>query len=178
MLIMGLLDPDRGTIKIGGADLKQTPRKLLPELMGIVSADFPLLRGSIRKNVFYRRNKASEEEFTCASQMSGLDQVLAKYPEGLETRLSTGGSNLSVSERQCIALARALMGLPPLLLIDETGLAADLETKRKIRSLMAEYPGTILLITYDDELKETATKLWEVGLTMPSAERTPASIHA
>jgi ATP-binding cassette subfamily B protein/subfamily B ATP-binding cassette protein MsbA len=129
---------------------------------GMVSPDLPLLRGTIEKNLKYRWTRADEEALAAVRALCGIDEMLAELPEGLQTRVAEGGANLSFGQRQRIALARALLGHPPVLLLDEADANLDARSSRIVDRVLASYGGTVLLVTHRLERAAAADEIWYV----------------
>jgi ATP-binding cassette subfamily B protein len=124
-LLVRLLDPDRGVIKIGGIDLRRVGQHSLRRRVAFVPQEGFLFTGTIADNVRYGRLGASDEEVTAAFHELALDDWLGQLPEGIETPVGERGSSLSAGERQLVALVRAWISSPDLLLLDEATSAVD-----------------------------------------------------
>jgi ABC-type bacteriocin/lantibiotic exporter with double-glycine peptidase domain len=122
--------------------------------------DLPLLRGTVDKNLRYRWPDAPIEEIARVRHLCEVDQVLAELPEAEKTRVSEGGIGLSAGQRQRIALARAILGNPPLLLLDEVDANLDAQATAVVDRVLAEHKGTVLLITHRAERLATADAIW------------------
>lgn len=155
-----LIDPDQGVIRLDGQDLTQHSLKSVRRAIGMASLDLPLLRGSIDKNLRYRWRNAPIEEITRVRQLCGIDEMLAELPEGEKTRVSEGGKGLSAGQRQRIALARAILGNPPVLLLDEVDANLDAQAAAVVDRVLAEYQGTVLIITHRKERLASADAVW------------------
>ncbi|BCR05833.1 ABC transporter ATP-binding protein [Desulfuromonas versatilis] len=155
-----LIDPDRGRILLDGQDLCRHSLNSVHRAVGLVSGELQLLRGKVVKNLLYRYPEASPEELERVKRLCDLEQVLADLPEGDQTRVLEGGSNLSVGQRQRIALARALLGDPPLLLLDEADANLDLTAGAALDRVLAQYRGTVLMVTRNPERILAADELW------------------
>jgi ABC-type multidrug transport system fused ATPase/permease subunit len=150
------LEPDSGTIFIDGQDIQGVTLKSLRRAVSILGPDLPLMRGSVRRNLCYRNPKASEDDQWAALHMAGAAELVQSLPRGLDTRLSSRATNLSVGERQRLALARAVLGKPRILLLDELDANLDEESKELFRTMIQDYPGTVLMATHDTELAQIA----------------------
>lgn len=155
-----LIDPDKGKILLDGQDLSQHSLKSIRRSIGMASPDLPLLRGSIEKNLRYRWRNAPEEEIIRVKTLCGIDEILAQLPNGAKTRISEGGAGLSTGQRQRIALARALLGSPLLLLLDEVDANLDFQASMIIDRIIAEHHGTILLATHQLKYIKAADIVW------------------
>ncbi len=159
-LVTRLLDPDAGQILIDGQDIKQCTLSSLRRTIGIVSPDLPLLRGSIERNIRYRFKDAPEQEVTRIMDLCGVTNMLKELPEGGQTRIVDGGMNLSFGQRQRIAIARALLGSPKILLLDEADANLDFASRTLLDHILDNYQGTILIVTHRFERAEKADMIW------------------
>lgn len=159
-LVARLVEPQRGRVRLDGRDLHKLARDSLRRVIGMVSPDLPLLRGTIGRNLRYRWRSAPAEEQARVRVLCGIDELLADLPDGEETRISEGGRNLSVGQRQRIALARAILGNPPVLLLDEADANLDPEASVVFNEILANYQGTVLMVTHQLERALCADTLW------------------
>jgi ABC-type multidrug transport system fused ATPase/permease subunit len=157
-----LFDPDAGQVLLDGQDIAHHSLSSVHRAFGMVSPDLPLLRGTIEKNLKYRWTRADEEALAAVRALCGIDEMLAELPEGLQTRVAEGGANLSFGQRQRIALARALLGHPPVLLLDEADANLDARSSRIVDRVLASYGGTVLLVTHRLERAAAADEIWYV----------------
>ncbi len=155
-----LIDPDEGVIRLDGQDLAQHSLQSAHRAIGMAGPDLPLLRGTIAKNLRYRWRNAPIEEINRVWQLCGIDQVLAELSQGEETKVSEGGKSLSAGQRQRIALARAILGNPPLLLLDEVDANLDAQAIAVVDRVLAEHKGTVLIITHRKERLAAADVIW------------------
>ena len=136
-LIARLYDPQEGTVKIDGVDVKQLASKQLRQNIGIVSQDIFLFMGTIADNIRYARPDASEEEVIAAAKAAAAHDFITKLPDGYETRVGSGGRRLSGGERQRISIARTIIQNPKILILDEATAAMDTETERSIQNSLS-----------------------------------------
>jgi len=149
-LVMGLLVPTRGCVLVDGKPLE--PELLRPwrEQIGYVAQDTFLFNDTVRSNLLWACPEAGEEDIWQALKLAAAAGFISELPEGLETVLGDRGVRLSGGERQRLALARALLREPSLLILDEATSALDSENERRIQKAIDELHGsvTILVITH------------------------------
>ena len=161
-LVARLQKPDAGRVLLDGRDVAELEVRALRRAVGIAGPDLPLMSGSIRKNVRYRLLGATLEEVELACAACGVDEILERTAGGLEARLNERGANLSVGERSRIMLARAIIGAPRVLLLDEIAAHLDAEGREALKRILASYPGTVLAATHDPELTARADVVWRL----------------
>ncbi len=143
--------PSAGEVLIDGQNIAHHSTRSTVRNVGIVSPDLPLMRGTIRRNITYRRRRASEEMVNEVIASCRLDEVIDSLDQGLSTWVVEGGANLSVGQRQRVMLARAILGRPRILLLDEPVANLDHETRTVFREVIARYGGTVVLVTHDPD---------------------------
>src|SRR5262245_39162482 len=161
-LAAGLIDPTGGRVLLDGHDLRELRARDLRRAIGMVGSGLPLLRGSLRRNLRYRWPAAPQQELDRVCALCGADELLQELPDGLDTRIGEGGAGLSLGQRQRIALARALLGSPDVLLLDEVDANLDQPSRAALERVLAHHPGTILLATHDVELARAADAVWRL----------------
>lgn len=137
-LIARLYDPNEGSVKVDGVDVKNIPLKQLKENIGIVSQDIFLFMGTIADNIRYARPDATNDEVIAAAKAASAHSFISKLPDGYETFVGSGGQDLSGGERQRISIARTIIQNPKILILDEATAAMDTETERNIQNSLAE----------------------------------------
>ena len=135
-LLMRFYDVDSGRICIDGLDIRQMPKQELRRQLGIVLQDTYLFTGSVLDNIRYGRLEASDEEVKAAARLANADQFIPRLPNAYDTQLSERGSNLSQGQRQLLAIARAILADPAILVLDEATSSVDTRTEQQIQEAM------------------------------------------
>jgi len=136
-LIARFYDPDSGSILLDGRDLSSYARADLRRLFGIVPQDSYLFSGTVRDNILYADPEASEADMVAAAEAANADHLIRRLPDGYGTRLGEGASSLSEGMRQLIAIARAVLAKPSILILDEATSGVDTRTESRIQAAMA-----------------------------------------
>lgn len=137
-LVPRFYDPSEGRILIDGIDLKEVTLTSLRAQIAIVSQETVLFDESVRANIAYGRPDASEEEIVQAARAGYAWEFIEELPDGLDTLIGENGVTLSGGQRQRLAIARAILRNPPLLILDEATSALDTESERKVQAALAE----------------------------------------
>ncbi len=161
-LVVRLVEAASGEVLIDGNDISQYSAASIRAAIGVVSPDLPLMRGTIGRNIRYRSPKASDEDVRRVRTLCGIDEILQAIPGGMEARVAEAGLNLSPGQRQRIALARALLGAPNILLLDEVDANMDPESAALIDRILKTYKGTILFVSHRAEQIAQANVIWHV----------------
>jgi ATP-binding cassette subfamily B protein len=149
-LIQGLYRPQAGLIKIDGQDLKELDLAHLRSQIGVVLQENFLFRATVRENIAVTKPTASLDEVVRAAQLAGADEFIQRLPHGYSTMLEESAGNLSGGQRQRLAIARALIHNPTVLIFDEATSALDPESEAIIQQhLSAIAQGrTIIVISH------------------------------
>ncbi|MBO7404789.1 MAG: ABC transporter ATP-binding protein, partial [Clostridia bacterium] len=135
-LLTRFYDVDSGEITIDGVNVNDIPKKTLRNAIAIVLQDTVLFHDTIGNNIRYGRLDATQEELEHAADMSESDEFINRLPEGYDTVLSEGGSNLSQGQRQLLSIARAVLADPKILILDEATSSVDTRTEMHIQQAM------------------------------------------
>lgn len=140
--------PNNGTIKINGVDTSNYPLNLLRERIGFVPQKSVLISGTIRSNLQMKKRDASEEEMYKALKISQSYEFVSKLEEGLDYKVNQGGKNFSGGQRQRLSIARALVGDPDIVILDDSSSALDFATDAALRkSLKNDLSSTVIIIS-------------------------------
>ncbi|HZG73820.1 MAG TPA: ABC transporter ATP-binding protein [Chondromyces sp.] len=129
-LLMRFYDVTDGEIKVDGRDIRDYQISGLRKKIGVVLQDTFLFSGTIMENIRYGRLEATDEEVIAAAKMASAHQYIKHLPEGYQTRIASGGSNLSQGQRQLLAIARAILADSDMLILDEA--TSSIDTKSEI----------------------------------------------
>ena len=146
-LIPRLYDVTEGTVKVGGRDVREYDLEVLRSQVSVVLQKNVLFSGTIYENLSWGNPDATDEECQAACRLACADEFIQRFPEGYETKIEQGGSNVSGGQKQRLCIARALLKKPKILILDDSTSAVDTATDGKIRrAFREEIPGTTKLI--------------------------------
>jgi ATP-binding cassette subfamily B protein len=131
-----LYDTSRGSISIGGVDIRDLSFQALSDLVGVVSQETYLFHESVRENLRFADPEATDEEIEEAAKAARIHHVIAALPEGYDTVVGERGYRFSGGEKQRIAIARTILRNPPILVLDEATSSLDTETERLVQEAL------------------------------------------
>lgn len=137
-LLMRFYDVNSGTIKVSDIPLQQLTRKSLRDNYGMVLQETWLRSGSIRDNIAMGKPDATDEEIIAAAKASHAHGFIKRLPEGYDTVIAEDGGNLSQGQKQLLCIARVMLCLPPMLILDEATSSIDTRTEIKIQNAFAK----------------------------------------
>ena len=146
-LISRLYDPLKGRVLVGGADVRSYDLETLRNQVAVVLQKNVLFSGTILENLRWGDENATEEDCVRVCRLACADEFIRQFPEGYETYIEQGGSNVSGGQKQRLCIARALLKKPKILILDDSTSAVDTATDARIRKALAEeIPDTTKLI--------------------------------
>jgi len=161
-LIPRLVEPTEGAVRLDGRDLRQYRLRELREYIGYVPQEPVLFSDTIRNNILFGRDGISDTLLEWATEVAQLKEEVAKFPDGMETRIGTYGMSISGGQKQRLALARALVGKPKILILDDCTSALDSRTEsalwERLHEVMPEM--TAILITHRPDTLERADRIF------------------
>ena len=135
-LVTRFYDPSEGSIEIDGYDLRDVTLESLRRQIGVVPQEPFLFAGTLRDNIAFARPEASDEEVWAAVDAVGLRELVERSPDGLETELHERGQSVSSGERQLLALARAFLAEPRVVVLDEATSSLDLRSELRVEAAL------------------------------------------
>ena len=146
-LIPRLYDVSEGTLKVGGVDVREYDLEVLRDNVAMVLQKNVLFSGSIKDNLRWGNPEATDEELIHACQLACAHDFITSFPDGYDTHIEQGGTNVSGGQKQRLCIARALLKKPKILILDDSTSAVDTATDAMIRkAFREEIPGTTKLI--------------------------------
>jgi ATP-binding cassette subfamily B protein len=149
-LLRGMYRPESGAVRIDGVDLREIDLGHLRSSVGVVLQESFLFRGTVRENIAVSRPGAALEDIVAAARLAGADEFVERLPQGYETALIENGATLSGGQRQRLALARALLRDPRILILDEATSALDPESEAIVQRNLARIAAgrTVIIVSH------------------------------
>ena len=160
-LLPKFITPTEGTVSIGGVDLSTVPATAVRSSIALAFQEVFLFNASIYENIRYAREGATLEEVREACRLTGADEVIARLPDGYDTRLADFGAEISRGEKQRITLARALLKNAEILILDEATASIDRGSSRAIMDSVFERmrDRTVLMVTHETHLLDLVDRV-------------------
>ena len=136
-LLMRFYDVDSGSIQVEGQDIRQVTRQSLRQSYGMVLQETWLKAGTIRENLIMGKPEATEEELVAAAKAAHAHSFIKRLPKGYDTVIGEEGGSLSAGQKQLLCIARVMLCLPPMLILDEATSSIDTRTEMKIQNAFA-----------------------------------------
>jgi len=160
-LILGLYEPTAGSIALDGVDIRQLDPAVLRRPMGYVPQDVVLFYGSVRENIVLGTPHADDAEMLRVAKIAGVSEFADRHPRGYELTIGERGTGLSGGQRQSVAIARALLFDPPVLLMDEPTNSMDNQSEAKLRTALSEVlvGKTLMLVTHRSSMLDLVDRI-------------------
>ena len=147
-LVLGLFKPQEGSILIDGKDIRQIDPSELRKNIGVVPQDVMLFYGNLKDNLIFGTHSVTDREILIASKISGVEMFANTHPKGFDMPIGERGSFLSSGQRQAVAIARAVIKDPPILILDEPTASMDHVIEEHIKNnLMAVTKNKTVILT-------------------------------
>lgn len=150
-LLLRFVDPTSGTVRVDGHDLRSWDLTSLRDNIAIVLQETMIFDGTIRDNIAWSRPEATDTQIAAAIKAADVDRLVARLPDGLDTRMGQRGRRLSGGERQRVAIARAMLRDAPILILDEPTTGLDVETSERVLAPLRRLMDgrTTIMITHN-----------------------------
>ena len=160
-LILGLYQPEQGAVLVDGVDLRQLDPAELRRSIGYVAQDVTLFYGTLRENLRMGMPLADDSALVRAAHVAAMSEFVDSHPKGFDMLIGERGDTLSGGQRQCVGVARAVLGEPPILLLDEPTGAMDHSTEETVRKRLGEYmrDKTVIIVTHRNALLDLVDRL-------------------
>lgn len=163
-LLLGLYQPSEGSVSIDGVDLRQLDPADLRRNVGYVPQDVTLFYGTLRENISIGAPYADDAAVVAAAEAGGLTEFVNRHPDGFDMMIGERGESLSGGQRQGVAIARAFLMDPPILLLDEPTSAMDFTSEQQFKERLKIIAAhkTVLIVTHRNSLLDLATRVMVV----------------
>ena len=160
-LLLGMYPPDEGKLLVGGHDIRQIDPADLRRNIGSVLQDIWLMSGTLRQNIALGANRPTDAQVMRVAEIAGVQEFASLHPEGYQLKVGEHGEGLSGGQRQAVAIARALIGDAPMLVLDEPTSAMDPAAERQLLAQLklATQGKTLVLITHKPSMLELVDKV-------------------
>ena len=160
-LMLGLYQPSDGVVRIDGIDLRQLDPADLRRNVGFVGQDATLFYGTLRENISIGAPYADDSAIVLAAEVAGLTQFVNRHPKGFDMLIGERGESLSGGQRQEVAIARAVLMDPPILLFDEPTSAMDFSTEHGFKERLKRFAAhkTVVIVTHRTSLIDLAARI-------------------
>ena len=160
-LLLGLYEPTGGMVCLDDTDIRQIDPAELRRFIGYVPQDITLFRGTIRENIILGSPEVEDERILRAAELAGVSQFAGKHPKGFDMEIGEQGRGLSGGQRQSVAMARALLHDPPILILDEPSSSMDNRTETRMKTNLKNLLAgkTLVLITHRGSLLDLVERI-------------------
>ncbi|WP_457573071.1 type I secretion system permease/ATPase [Desulfolithobacter sp.] len=160
-LLLGLYQPTAGMVCMDGTDIRQIDPAQLRRVIGYVPQDIVLFRGTIRDNIILGSPDVDDDTVLRAAELAGVTEIVNHHPMGFDMEIGEQGSGLSGGQRQSVAMARAILHDPPVLVLDEPSSAMDNRTESRLKTRLATLLAakTLILITHRASLLDLVDRI-------------------
>ena len=160
-LLLGMYPPDEGKLLVGGHDIRQIDPADLRRNIGSVLQDIWLMSGTLRQNIALGADRPTDAQVMRAAELAGVQEFASLHPDGYQLKIGEHGEGLSGGQRQAVAIARALIGDAPMLVLDEPTSAMDPTAERQLLTQLkfATQGKTLVLITHKPSMLELVDKV-------------------
>ena len=160
-LLLGLYSPDKGAVLVDDTDIRQIDPGDLRRNIGSVLQDVWLFSGTVRENIAIGARRPRDADILEAARIAGVEDFVARHPSGYDLMLAERGEGLSGGQKQAITLARALVGQPPVLLLDEPTSAMDVQNERDVIARLKDeaQDRTLIVITHRTSLLDLVDRV-------------------
>ena len=160
-LLLGLYQPTQGAVTIDGVDVRQLDPADLRRNIGYVGQDPTLFYGTLRENIAIGAPFADDAAIVAAADVAGLSEFVNRHPDGFDMLIGERGESLSGGQRQGVAIARALLMDPPILLLDEPTSSMDFTSEQQFKERLQRFAAhkTVIIVTHRNSLLDLATRI-------------------